>query len=278
MHALQTETAPVVVGLRLDVDMDPLAALRMVRHNARYGVPSSVYLLHTSYYYGTWAQDELRRNPLLEEWLTGMLVAGCEVGLHTDPLQLFVERGVDGIDAVRTELAWLRSRGVSVIGTAAHNSYLVYGGENFELFAGRNLWGRTSLTVAGRRIPLGVASEADLGLTYEANYPVCDRSRDEDAIEAWARIDPTDAVRSAHWMRFYLLGNPCYRRDYQATVWHVGGDCWCFVHTPTEQMAWGISVDEAVRRVSTLPDGSRAVVWLHPAYFSRDMPEDAANR
>ena len=50
-----------------------------------------------------------------------------EIGLHIDPLGVLCEHGVDGVEAMRTELAWIRSHGASVSGVVAHNSAAAYG-------------------------------------------------------------------------------------------------------------------------------------------------------
>ena len=120
------------LALRYDIDVDPYTALQLARYNARYALCGSFYLLHSSYYYGVFAEGVLHRNPLLREWATALSVAGCELGLHTDPLALYFEHGVDGADGVRQELAWLRSQGVPIEGTVAHNSLPLYGAENLK--------------------------------------------------------------------------------------------------------------------------------------------------
>ena len=64
---------------------------------------------------------------------------GCEIGLHIDPYKLYLDDGIDGAAALTTELAWLRSEGLRIAGTSAHNCVPVYGVENFEVFRGHEI-------------------------------------------------------------------------------------------------------------------------------------------
>ncbi len=78
------------------------------------------------------------------------------------------------------ELRWLRSLGVVVRGTLAHNSAPVYGAENFEIFEGRVLWEREVRCENGRILPLGKLSEKKLDLSYEGAFAIPKKNFKED--------------------------------------------------------------------------------------------------
>ena len=124
------------VFLRHDVDSDPITALKAARYLARVGRRGSFYLLHTSPYYAECYNDVVVRNPALIHWIHGFIVSGCEVGLHNDAHGVQKLWGLDGVTAIREELSWLRSQGLNISGTVAHNSGPAYGTENYEILKG----------------------------------------------------------------------------------------------------------------------------------------------
>jgi hypothetical protein len=70
----------------------------------------------------------------------------------------------------------LRSEGLSVTGTVAHNRFDVYGAENFAIFKGKPQRGRDKpedcpkeVIHHGKWAPLQVLDEKEMGLNYEAN-------------------------------------------------------------------------------------------------------------
>lgn len=270
------------ISLRFDVDMEPLTALRMARYNARFGVCGSFYLLHSAPYYGVPRDGVFCRSPLVSEWVRAFIVAGCELGLHTDPLGLALSHGMDGAEAVRTELEWLRSQGAAVTGTVAHNSFPAYGAENFEIFAGRAMGHRSEIVWdCGRSCALGVLDEAALGLTYEGNFPAVRATATSRAalrkVRKWEKKTPTDAVNNQGWMKTYLLQNPCFERAYEVRVWHHGGERWTLGARPRrgrKLWLWQGSLDRVLRLLARLPQGIAVVFHLHPIYFSRDTAQD----
>lgn len=260
----------IVVGLRHDVDADIRTGLRAARHLARTGLPGSFYLLHTAHYYGVIEDHVFRRSSALAEFLDGFIVAGCEIGVHSDALHLYLNHGIDGAAALREEIAWLRGRGCAIHGTAAHNSAPAYGAENFEIFRGRAFQGRKSLRRNGLRVPLQTLSEAELHLSYEANFPV--PPRDSTDSEKYTTGAPPDAVRNGQWLRTYLVDNPLFDRDYHASIWLLGRDAWAIArHHQDRGLTWPVATDAVLDYLDTVPDGARVVVTLHPEYVSLDQ-------
>lgn len=266
------------IALRFDVDMEPLTAIRLARYNARYGIPSSFFLLHTAYYYGIVRNRIFYRNPLLKDWVKALIVAGCEIGLHTDALSMYLDEGIDGAMAITEEINWLRMQGAHIHGTAGHNSYPAYNAENFEIFRDRSLRGRRHASRNGKGFPLGVLDETELNLSYEANYPIVSQTQDEKGaevkIESWRNSTNSESVESEKWMRTYLLDNPCFERAFEAGVWHHGGNRWTIATRVNRFLRphwyWRVDGEQLFRILEILPCGLRVVFLLHPIYFSVD--------
>ena len=263
-----------LISLRYDIDMDHDTALRMARYNARYGICGSFFILHTAYYYGMWKSGVFCRNPDLSQFIRELIVTGCEIGLHTDPLSIYIEHGVDGATALQQELDWLRSQGARVYGTVAHNSFPVYGAENFEVFKGRVIGSRSHLVYKDRSVPLGLLNEQELGLTYEGNYPLTAKKLRADLISEWTQRTDAKAVLDEDWMKTYLLQNPCFQRCYDAVVWNHGNGRWTFARTvPATQNEWGwqLTVANVISKLMEMPHGTRSVIVIHPINFSAEM-------
>jgi peptidoglycan/xylan/chitin deacetylase (PgdA/CDA1 family) len=213
-----------IVGLRHDVDIDIFTALKCARLLARHGIPGSFFLLHTAYYYGYFQNGAFHRSAKMRDVLIGLMVAGCEIGLHIDPLSIYISQAVDGAEAVRTELEWMRSVGARVDGSVSHNSAPVYGAENFELFKGRSC--RTRLEGENCVIPLQVLNESELDLKYEGNFPQIKTPFDGEVLEVFSRLEGKDSTQNKEWMRTYLTEHPIFERGYDYTCWLNGRDRW----------------------------------------------------
>ncbi|KAA0213213.1 MAG: hypothetical protein EDM82_13365 [Cyanobacteria bacterium CYA] len=172
----------VVCSIRHDVDADMRAAVAEAEIEKMYGARTSYYILHTAPYYGTWIDGVHHRNGCMAHLYRQIQDLGHEIALHTDPLHLYQNMKLDGAQAVREEIAWLRAQGLKITGTVAHNSAPIYGIENFAIFKGKNRRGLAlgsrgepgedlldEIVHQGKWAPLGVLDEAELGLTYEGN-------------------------------------------------------------------------------------------------------------
>ncbi len=257
-----------VFGFRHDVDADPLTALRAARALARVGVCGSFYLLHTAAWYGTLQDGVLARNPMMREWLDGFIVAGAEVGLHTDAMGLAMLGQPVASLAVRDEIEWLRSMGVVVRGTVAHNTMASHGAENYEVFRERVLWPRRTAAPNGEPLPIGALSEKSLELTYEGTFATAREPIDHEATRRFIeRIGEAD-VRSEAWMRWYLLDNPYCRwgPDYQ--LWLVGRDQWVAAGRSEgdADYRFGLTWVQAFDWLYDRPAGTRTVLVIHPGY------------
>lgn len=163
--------------IRHDLDIDVVSALSMAKIERDLGIRSSWYILHTAPYYGTFGRDGVfYRNESMRHVYRAIQDMGHEIALHTDGLHVYQNQRRNGAQAIETEIAWLREAGIDVRGTTAHNSWGIYGAENFALFDGKPLRGGTKAGECpnyvehnGVRTPLQVLSEKELGLSYEAN-------------------------------------------------------------------------------------------------------------
>lgn len=163
------------ISLRHDVDADIMVAIACARHLKNADLPGSFYLLHTSHYYGRFEKqgDALvfTRHDGLADLVAELRETGAEIGIHNDALGVMFDHDGDGIAHLKGEIAWLRSQGVDVRGSAAHNSAAVYGAENFEIFKGLAVGDRGVVHWRDRSIQLQSLDMANLGLEYEANHP-----------------------------------------------------------------------------------------------------------
>jgi len=260
-----------VVALRHDLDGDVVTGVRSARYLASKGLPGSFYLLHTAHYYGTVENNVFRRFAGLESFVAEFVATGCELGLHTDPLSLYCTHRIDGAEAVRTEIAWLRSLGANLSGTVAHNSAIVFGAENFEIFRRRGIGNRRRFSCQGQNVPLQALDEQKLGLTYEGNYPVLPDALDPDKVAAYMDLSKGDCVRDPEWLRYYFLENPFFGRAYDVDIWLLARDAWVIAKRGGDGgVRWPVNTEDLLLYLGRLDEGVRAVVCIHPEYVSGD--------
>ena len=254
----------VHVGLRFDVDADPWTAVRMARHLARIGIGGSFYLLPTSPYYGHYSEDHFIRNAYVKHLVRDMIVAGCEIGLHNDAMHIHATSNIDGAHATAAEIQWLRSQGAQIDGTVGHNSIVVYGFENSELFKRRVLWERPSFG-----FPTGVLDEEKLHLQYEGTF--AQLKKNVDLIDAKAFSSDRNAadIRSEEWMKTYLTANPCHDWSVDLQIWALGCGSWVIGGSNKHRdiFEWDLNIHQVCDFLGDAPDGSRILVVLHPGYF-----------
>ncbi len=257
------------VSLRHDIDGDVSTGLRAARHLARHGVPGSFFLLHVSFYYGRFGNGRFYRHAAMGSYVEGFIVAGCELGLHCDPLSVYLNQGTDGSEAVAEEIRWLRSQGAQIRGTVAHNSAPNYGAENFEVFRGRALADRRSLQSDGITVPLQSLDEESLGLAYEGNFPSIVRNPSPATLSTYLAPPPADAVRNRDWLHIYFLDNPIFERGYDVDIWLLGRDSWVLAHRGArKRLLWPLSTAKMLQHFQELPSNSRVVFNIHPEYVS----------
>jgi ubiquinone/menaquinone biosynthesis C-methylase UbiE/peptidoglycan/xylan/chitin deacetylase (PgdA/CDA1 family) len=263
------------LGIRIDVDMDLMAGVDMANLAGLRNVPLSFYLLHTAPYYGRLEDKVFLRNERSAKVYRTMQDQGHEIGLHTDALTIYRDWGIDGAQAVKCEIEWLRSQGIEISGTAAHNCAPVYGAENFEVFSEHVIGERDHTVSRWSHLPLGTLSEKELGLAYEANQPnPADHVGSDQEREYLSGLPFPDFNRNARWMRTYLLNNPhnTWGSDYR--IWHLGGKFWVIAgmdDSGNHDFRFGVSQGDVIEFLAGLDAKRRAVIVLHPAYFGQRL-------
>ena len=265
------QDSEVIVSLRHDMDADIVTGVRAARYLARKGLPGSFFLLHTSHYYGALEDDIFYRFSGLRSFINDFLAAGIELGLHADPLSLYYDRHINGTQAVKTELAWLRSLNVNISGTVAHNSAPVYGAENFEIFKGLSVGGRKNVTHNNKKLPLQTLDMNDTGLLYEGNYPIANDSLNPAEVKNYFELSVGECIHDTKWQHYYFIDNPFFRRQYEVDIWLIKNDTWVIASRILDEEGL-LTVDTAglIDYLNEVGFGKRIVVSVHPEYISGD--------
>lgn len=260
--------------IRHDMDGEPFSSPSLSKALFDSGLSGSFYVLHTAEYYGRLAEKKFQKYSYIIELLRAIQDDyRCEVGLHNDGLWVYQKWKMDGSQAVTSEINWLRSNGLRVIGTAAHNSAPVYGAENFELFQGRAFLRRKLLIKNMQIIPLQSLSENELGLMYEANYPDFTENKLSLSVYKYLSSLPSDAIRNPSWMKKYLLDNPICRWGHDYNIWLIGVDKWVIsgstIFDPV--FVWDATLEDLDNFLNQVNPQKRIVCHVHPVYiFSPD--------
>lgn len=172
------EPEKVTCVIRHDIDLDIVGARQQAQIEAELGISTTWFVLHTGPYYGLYDEKVkvFRRDEDMASAYLELQQFGHEIAVHTDPLLISQQWDMDGAEALVSELRWMRSIGLDICGTTAHNSVGVYGAANYAIFKNRPraLFEDPADCPAvaekdGKVAPLQVLDEAELGLTYEAN-------------------------------------------------------------------------------------------------------------
>ncbi|MFZ1679378.1 MAG: hypothetical protein WAT70_00035 [Rhizobiaceae bacterium] len=159
--------------VRHDLDGDLVTARILAEVEQRNNARTTYYLLHTAPYYGLLNADGVfERNEVSAQIYREIEQHGHELALHTDGMTLYQYNNVDGAEAIVAEIDWLRSQGFTINGTTAHNSFPIYGCENYAIFKGKTrgkFAGKKGVFHNGRWAPMQVLDEKEMGLDYEAN-------------------------------------------------------------------------------------------------------------
>jgi hypothetical protein len=174
-----------LIALRHDMDRDHENAVRMARRESDAGIRGSYYVLHDDWYARAKRGPESRR---LLRSLERIADLGHEIGLHNNAIADAFRTGIDPVAILDRELTYLRKRGFTIIGTAAHGDPLSrsVGFRNNEIFreCSREDFGDPDRTLvhvdpdsgARRELALRPIPMAELGLEYEAYFIGHDRN------------------------------------------------------------------------------------------------------
>lgn len=246
----------VRIGLRLDIDSDIVAAVTLAELAQARDVAATFVVLHTAAYYGAWTDADdatlvFERNEELAATYRQLQDCGHEVSLHADPLGVYLDRGVDGAQAMLAELDWLRSLGLRISGTTAHNHRPAYGAENYEVFAdvvspSRDALAIDATVIPGTGVPVRTVDRAALGLDYEGN-------------EAFWRPGVPVEYGAIH------SDDQWYWTERSLTK-PLHADDWVFTSVPQATV---------VADIGDLPGGTDVVLVVHPEYYgARTAPTE----
>lgn len=264
---------PSRVGLRHDMDGDIVTGLKCAQRLSARRIPGTFYVLHTSGYYGLLEEGVFTRYDGLTPIIEGFAGLRTEFGLHNDGF-MFYQNGIDGTQAVTTELAWLRSLGVPTTSVVAHNSAPVYGAENFEMFEGLSLHGRTACAHNGVTIPLQTLSLAQQALAYEGNFSLPPRADTADLLAGYLSDIAGAQITDPKWQTLHFLNNPTFERDYDVSIWLLAEDSWMLAYHPNDRVFgprtvhWPLTTSELKRHLSGLLPGLRIMLNIHPEYIA----------
>ncbi|TAL60418.1 MAG: hypothetical protein EPN88_15995 [Bacteroidetes bacterium] len=169
----------IVVGLRHDVDNDLNVAYNFSETESKLGFRSTYFILHTAPYYlanpGNMAVHSEKIIPILKSMQNDKKF---EIGWHNDLVTLQAVYNIDPVSFLHNELAWLRSNGINIYGTASHGSNYcyVYKYLNFYFFeectypvVGQFV-NNLTLPINGVSVPMKKGKLSDFNLEYEAYF------------------------------------------------------------------------------------------------------------
>lgn len=161
------DSTKVIVGLRHDVDLNAFRAVDMSVLENFYGIRSTYFFLATAEYYGE-IEDSLKLSPVIGDILKAVQKNGSEIGIHNDLLTVMIRYGKDPFEFNRRELAYYKSLGIPIYGTAAHGSPWgkQLGIPCYEIFS--DFAASDSVKYNKENYPLGLHSLKDYGFQYEA--------------------------------------------------------------------------------------------------------------
>lgn len=272
VHDLVSGRNNANLAIRIDIDMDPVTALEMSHISAGQKFPMSFYILHTAAYYGSFANGVFLRNEQNALRYLKLQKNGAEVGLHADPFSVYLEHGMDGAQAVKTELEWMKSIGLKIRGTASHNAAPVYGAENFEIFQGQSIRGCKYIMKDYHLLPLEVLDQKELGLEYDAGCASpSDGNIDQKKIDAYLKELPEgDFLRNPDWFRIHILDNPYCKWGFSYNIWLLGRDFWAIAGTTREGeevFRFNTTWTDVEAFLDQLQPDEKALICLHPIYL-----------
>lgn len=170
-----------ILLLRHDVDSDLDAAVNMAAIEFSMGIRSTYYLLppgdygRRSNYYGRIVLGKVWHSRKLLAAARQLVGYGHEVGLHNDFMQLSRITGRPVATLLREELAWFRSHGIPILGSASHGSEFAKKNSvvNYEIFKGCERRGQEVgryVVDDARKTKLHNIDMNELGLSYEAYF------------------------------------------------------------------------------------------------------------
>jgi hypothetical protein len=169
----------IVVGLRHDLDNDLNHAYAFSETEYKLGVRSTYYILHTAPYYLANSTDMSLHSESIIPILKSMQnERHFEIGWHNDLVTLQLIFKIDPYTFLKNELAWLRSNGINIYGSAAHGSnfcktylymnYYFFNECTYPIVPTRP--NNITVPMGGNLVPIVKGNMADFDLKYEAYF------------------------------------------------------------------------------------------------------------
>jgi hypothetical protein len=169
----------IIIGLRHDVDLDLNTAYELSKAEYNFGIQSVYYILHTASYYLAKSDNySLHNESIIPTLKTMQDEYNHRIGWHNDLVTLQLVHDIDPVAFLHQELDWLRSKGLSIMGTASHGSQYCYTYKylNYYFFeeyknpAVGQFLNNDSALVNGKWIKIKHAHLRDFGFDYEAYF------------------------------------------------------------------------------------------------------------
>jgi len=159
----------VVIGLRHDIDMNPFKALEMTEIEKDFGFMATYFILPTADYYGELYRTGLNRSTGLDSLIKELYDRGAEIGIHNDMLKAMIDFGFDPLIFNSNVLAFIKSLGIPVFGTASHGSPIAKETvPNYQIFS--DFAKSDSILYERKKYPIGKNSLREFGFEYEAYF------------------------------------------------------------------------------------------------------------
>lgn len=246
------------VAFRNDIDCDIYTAKKMSKYYRDNKIITTFFLLHTSNYYRKNNNYPIDRCKDLSNNILDINNEYCSIGLHLDPLYVYINLNDDGTQEVKNEINWLRKI-VDINCVCAHNSYYVFGAENFEIF--KELSKRDSFIYKSKNIPLSTISMKELDIV-EVNYPLIKN------LNNFKLSNPS-------WSRFEIFNkavhnNEIFDHNYDVNIWCIGRNEWIISDRVNKYFSIR-TYDKVINYLDNIKSNVKNIVFnLHPIYFSAD--------
>jgi hypothetical protein len=166
--------------------------------------------------------------------------------------------------------------GLTIDGTAAHNSFPSHGAENFEVFKELQTFVadfytkeqlRKIITLRSK-YQISTVSMHDLGLKYEANFPVSLKHRSQNNIDFF--LSCSTGILDKQWMDIYFNYHPSLERNYGADIWIIGKNKWVISDREINFYKHGCEIRHVKDYLQLPKKAKKLVILLHPEYFVQD--------
>lgn len=248
------------IGFRFDIDCDINTAIKCSKFMEVNKIPNTFYVLHTGIYYrNVENKTKLERHIDLKENILNISNQYSSIGLHIDPLHVYIKLNQNGSKEVINEINWLNTF-CKVKTICSHNSCGVFGAENFEIFEELTLNKRKSFSFDNIEYPLGTLKLQDLDL-IEINYPIIKNTEK-------VRLFPKN-IDKKETMKMSVHDNDVFYHKYNINIWCCGNEEW-LISNNLDNYYDIVNFDQVISYLDSIKNNSSNIIVfnIHPIYFS----------